>query len=95
MTLQTIMLDDGTLIGAAGHDGSEKAVTLSGNDIRRFVDTEKLRVVPERQKKEAAPAKTETASTVGSSPAPVASSGSSSTPAAPSSQPRSPSANKR
>ncbi|HEX8747392.1 MAG TPA: hypothetical protein VF717_09335 [Pyrinomonadaceae bacterium] len=92
MTLQTIMLEDGTLIGAAGHDGSEKTVQLSESDRRRFVDTEMLMVLPERQKKEAAPPKEE--GTPAPEPAPLTSSGSS-TASPSSSQQRPPSTNNK
>ncbi|MCP9494287.1 MAG: hypothetical protein MSG64_07515 [Pyrinomonadaceae bacterium MAG19_C2-C3] len=44
-TLQSVMLEDGTLLAAAGTDGSTKeGVTVSKGDRKRLVDTGKISV---------------------------------------------------
>ncbi len=44
-TLQSVMLEDGTVLAAAGTDGSTKdGVTISRGDRKRLVDTGKIGV---------------------------------------------------
>lgn len=47
-TRQAINLDDGTILAAAGFNGSIKEVeAISDRDRKRYVDTAKVRIAPE------------------------------------------------